>query len=75
MVMGDFRLGEALRGRRAGSGKGGMNRLPTGWRLWLLVTLTIFCPILFHPWWLLILSTTAYALLVWLLMPRRKDPK
>jgi len=26
MVMGDFRLGEALRGRRAGSGKGGMNR-------------------------------------------------
>jgi hypothetical protein len=52
-----------------------MNGMPTGWRLWLLVALLIFFPILFHPWWLLILSATAFALLVWLLMPSRKDSK
>jgi len=30
--------------------------MPTGWRLWLLIALSVFFPILFHSWWWLVLS-------------------
>ena len=42
-----------------------------GWRFWVLIALLVLFPIVVRPWWLLILSATAYALLIWLLMPRR----
>jgi len=41
----------------------------------LLIALWAFFPILFHPWWLLILSAAGYSLLVWLLLPRKEDSK
>jgi hypothetical protein len=47
--------------------------MPKGWRLGLLIALWIFFPILFHPWWLLLLSIAAYSFLVWLLLPRKED--
>jgi hypothetical protein len=48
--------------------------MPKGWRLWFLVALWAFFPILFRPWWLLLISVAAYSLLVWLLLPP-KDSK
>src|ERR1700733_1222661 len=30
--------------------------MPRGWRLWLLLALWAFFPLVFHPWWLLLLS-------------------
>ena len=47
--------------------------MPKGWRLWLLIGLWVFFPIVFHPWWLLLISVAVYALLVWLLIPRKEN--
>jgi hypothetical protein len=49
--------------------------MPTGWRLWVLVGVTVFFPILFHPGWLLILSAAAYFVLIWLLFPKKENSK
>jgi hypothetical protein len=52
-----------------------MIRMPRGWRLWLLVAVVVLFPIVFHPWWLLIISVAAYGLLVWLLLPPKKNSR
>ena len=49
--------------------------MPKGWRLWLLIGLWAFFPILFHPWWLLLISLAAYSFLVWLLLPPKENSK
>ena len=50
-----------------------MDNIPKGWRLGLLIALWIFFPIVFHPWWLLVLSLAAYSLLICLLLPRKSE--
>ncbi len=52
-----------------------MDGWPTGWRFWLLVALLFLFPLVLHPWWLFIISATAYALLIWVAIGTRKDPK
>jgi hypothetical protein len=47
--------------------------MPKGWRLWLLIALWAFFPILFHPWWLLLVSVGAYSFVVWLLLPPKEN--
>ena len=51
----------------------GMDSWPTGWRFWLLVALLFLFPLVLHPWWLFIISATAYALLVWVAIGKRKE--
>jgi len=53
----------------------GMDSWPTGWRFWLLVALLFLFPVVLHPWWLFIISATAYALLVWVAIGKRKESK
>lgn len=49
----------------------GMERKP-GKREWTLLALWVFFPVLLHPWWLLLISTAVYALLVWLVLRNRE---
>lgn len=44
------------------------------WRPWLpIIALFVLFPILFHPWWLFVLSAAVFSFLAWLLLP--KNPK
>jgi hypothetical protein len=47
----------------------------TGWRLWSLIALVVLFPIVFHPWWLLVVSLATFGSLLWLLMPRKRTSK
>jgi hypothetical protein len=49
-----------------------MDNWPTGWRFWLLIALLFVFPVVLHPWWLFLLSTVIYALLVWVAVGTRK---
>ena len=42
------------------------------WRLWLLIALFFFFPMVLRPWWLALLCISTYGLLVWLIYPKRK---
>ncbi len=53
----------------------GMESWPTGWRFWVLVALLFLFPVVLHPWWLFVISTAAYALLVWVVIGTRKESK
>jgi hypothetical protein len=52
-----------------------MDTWPTGWRFWLLVALVFLFPLVIHPWWLFIISTAAYAVLVWVVIGKRNESK
>lgn len=52
-----------------------MDSWPKGWRFWLLVILPFAFPVVLHPWWLFIVSTAVYALLVWVAVATSRRPK
>ena len=52
-----------------------MDSWPTGWRFWLLVALLFLFPLVLHPWWLFVISATAYALVIRVAIGTRKESK
>jgi hypothetical protein len=51
-----------------------MDGRPTEWwRLGLLIALLLLSPIVFHPWWLFIISALVYCLLVKLLFKGERN--
>lgn len=52
-----------------------MNNWPTGWRFWVLVVVLFAFPVVLHPWWLFIISSAAYVLLVWAVVGTNRNPK
>ncbi|HEY1804908.1 MAG TPA: hypothetical protein VGG45_10535 [Terracidiphilus sp.] len=52
-----------------------MDNWPQGWRFWLLIALLFLFPLALHPWWLFVLSTAVYGLLVWIAVATEKTSK
>jgi hypothetical protein len=50
-----------------------MTEVPT-WRSVVFIIFFVLFPIIFHPWWLAVLSIVAFGLLAQLLFPK-KDSK
>jgi apolipoprotein N-acyltransferase len=41
------------------------------WRWAVFIIFFILFPIVFHPWWVAVLSVVVFSLLAWLLLPRK----
>jgi hypothetical protein len=51
-----------------------MKEIPT-WRWVVFIIFVVLFPIVFHPWWLAILSMALFGLLAFLLHPEKTDSK
>jgi hypothetical protein len=43
------------------------------WRWWMLAIFVIFFPIVFHPWWLAVISIAIFAAIVALGIPKKNS--
>jgi hypothetical protein len=41
----------------------------TDGRTWLFILAFLFFPIIFHPWWMAVISIAVFSLVVWTLSP------
>ena len=67
-------LWEAYEQPRGGGKSGAMTEVPT-WRWVLFIIFFILFPVVFHPWWLAILSIAVFGMIAFLLKPRKPESK
>jgi len=53
----------------------GDDNKPSGWRLFAFILVFILFPIIFRPWWMVVISMAGFILLMKLLFPEFFKPK
>jgi hypothetical protein len=48
--------------------------MPKHWSWLLLAFVFVFFPILFHPWWLFLVTVAAFCFVMWLILPTKENP-
>jgi apolipoprotein N-acyltransferase len=72
MLQGNPYLWEPSERRKRQKERRKLAEAPT-WRWVVFVAFFILFPIVFHPWWVALLSVVVFGLLAWLLFPGKRD--